>query len=665
MLRTFRDSTGTGALIFGMGNIGKSSLAARIANRMPRHRTVVVYERYDGPAIFEQLLTALPPTARPGWERTWREQIAADGGVVGLALEELLEGPFDERPILLVIDDLEQILEPPTPGQLRTPVSDAPGTVDAWRSALAGVLRAFGAASTDSRLLLTSRYDFTLADGRGHELADDLERVQLREMDDDERARQWQAARVAAGQSDRGADGDEPLVARVRAEAAGNPGLQEILSRPILSGELDAARAAADAVARWRVSGEVPADDNAAQEFFRRVSFEVYRDALTAQELAQLRAGTIFRETLPVPLAALVAAGAALDVVDPPACLDRLTALGLVDDWGADAPGAVPHRAVNALVRPLAGDPPSDAETERAASAAIAAIAAAWQGADGDFPVDARGVEAARLALAGNAPADMLDRAVYAAGSYSFYVRHDARSALATTRSALARIEEQGCSPRPQLLRLAASRAELLGGTKLRVALLENGLSLSSGDPVEWARIVADHAEATVADDPEQAVSTLRHAAAVLKQAGEERDRAVTMGKIADVLAQQGDVDEALRIHLHERLPVAQRMGDIESVAHIRLSCAQLRIAQGGLEGDAARIILDDLAESFALLTRLGRLDGVAAVGGLLGQLLARTGSPREARAALIAAADASARLGQDEEAARMQSLADEISGEG
>lgn len=181
VLRIFRDGE-RGVLLIGMGNLGKSSLAARIAHRMARHRTVVVFERYDALGIFEQLLAAIPAAKRAAWERTWREQVASDAANLGPAVEDVLAGALFEHPILLVIDDLEQVLELPRPGDVRTPVADGPGTVDAWRTALGGVLRAFAAARADSRLLLTSRYDFTLKDGRGRDLTDALLRVSVTPM---------------------------------------------------------------------------------------------------------------------------------------------------------------------------------------------------------------------------------------------------------------------------------------------------------------------------------------------------------------------------------------------------------------------------------------------------------------------------------------------------
>ncbi len=78
ILRAFREGEGAGVLIHGMGSLGKSSLAARIANRMPRHETVVLYERYHALAVFEALLRALPPRLKPEVEGAWREAIARD-----------------------------------------------------------------------------------------------------------------------------------------------------------------------------------------------------------------------------------------------------------------------------------------------------------------------------------------------------------------------------------------------------------------------------------------------------------------------------------------------------------------------------------------------------------------------------------------------------------
>ena len=826
VLRTFRDADHAGVLLFGMGNLGKSSLAARIANRLPRLRTVVVYDRYDAQAIFEQLVDALPAGERAGCELIWREQIAADPTALGRALEALLEGLFDAQPILLIVDDLEQILDPPRPGQTRTPVADGAGSVDAWRMALAGVLHAFAVASTESRLLITSRYDFTLPDAGGRDLADGLARVQLPPMDRGERSRQWRAAERAVGltELDERADARE-LAHRAQTLASGNPGLQEIICRPILSGELDAAREALDAVMHWKTSGDVPQEESAAQEFFRRVTFETYRAALTEPELQQLRAATLFSEGLPVPIGALRSAGSALGLDDPSACLRRLFALGLVDHWDGDAGGS-PHGSVNALARPLHNRELTDAEQARIASSAIRPIAQAWQDPDGGFPADVRGVEATRLALLGDAEVGLLDRAASAAAVFLFHHNHDARAALAVLRPALARIEEHAGAPSAGLVLVAADCAERLGETELQIALLEKGLSLDSYDPLVRARFTVVHAGATIArEGPDKTLAALSEAVKLFAQAGEIREqaiamgqiadilqqrgeidealrirgeeelpvyerlgdvreravtmgkiadilrqrgeidealrirreeelpvyerlgdvrsravtmgkiadilqqrgeidealrirreeqlpvyerlgdvreravtmgkiadilrqrgeidealrirqeeqlpvyerlgdvrsRAVTMGKIADILQQRGEIDEALRIHLEERLPVAEATHDMDSIAHIRFSCAVLRMDRGVFEQGEVPLILAELTESFGLARTLQRVDAVARVGSVLGQVLAATGAVNEATAVFNQSAEAYDRIGYERQAAEVREFVDRL----
>jgi tetratricopeptide (TPR) repeat protein len=627
VLRAFRENDKPGVLIHGMGNLGKSSLAARIANRMPGHQTVVVFERYDALAVFEQLLRALPGSERGRWEQEWRERIGFRGAALADALEEMLNGPLDADPVLLVIDDLEQVLETPRPGQSATPVRDAPGSPDAWRDALSAVLRAFGAAATESRLLLTSRYVFTLPDGRGRDLADRLEHVQLPPMDKQERAKQWRAAERAAGHDEvRPGDPEAALVARALAAAGGNPGLQEILCRPILAGEPDAAGRAVEAVERWRDSGRAPEEESAAQEFFRRVSLETYRDALTETQRVQLRAATLFSEGVPVPLETLEAVGRAAGVADPRAAVARLLGLGLVDGWGEI--DGVEHGEVNPLARPLAGDRLSEAEQAHLAAAAIPPLASAWRNANGDFPFDPRGVEAARLALAGSAPSDILDRAVYAAGTFLFRGEHDAKTALEYLAPALAKIAGSGGEPRPEFLLLAANCAERLGETELQISWLEKGLTLRYGNESAIAQIAAMHAVATVArHGPETALATLRTSAELFGKAGDARSRAIALGQIADILVQRGETAEALRIRREEQLPVFELLGDVRSRA-VSMSKIADTLAQRGETEEALRILCE---EQLPVYEQLGDVRERAITLGQIADILVQRGETEEA----------------------------------
>lgn len=422
-----------------------------------------------------------------------------------------------------------------------------------------------------------------------------------------ERLKQWRAAerveaQAAAGAPRRAAapqaDAANALAGRALAVAGGNPGLQEILCRPLLAGELDAAAAAIGAVEGWKGSGQLPQEENAAQEFFQRLAFATYKDALTESQRTQLRAATLFSENLPVPLTALAAAGRTLGVADPAAAL-----------------------------------PP---------------LAQAWRDADGDFPFDARGVEAARLALAGAAEATLMEAAAYPAGYHLFNTEHNAQGALALLQPALTLIEVQGAAPRPDFLRLAADCAQRVGETGLQIALLEQGLALPSDDQRAMAQLAVTHAEATLGrDGPEKALERLHGARAVFEALGDVRSRAVTMGQIADILQQQGETAEALRILLEECLPIRARIQDVGGIAYVRYACARIRLERGGLQGDEGQTIIDELAESFTLFRKLQRVDGIAVVGSLLGQVLAAVGLRDEALTVLDYAAAAFDRLQQ------------------
>jgi hypothetical protein len=210
-----------------------------VQSRVPQHRPVVTFERYDALAIFDEVLLGLDSEIRDVQEAQWRERVKARPTSLANALESWLASPLDATPILLIIDDLERILEPPSQ-------SDAPtGVLAAYRDPLKAVLLAFDRASTQSRLLLTSRYEFRLPDGAGGDLAASLVRVPLKPMAARERIKQWRAAERSTGRETAELDkAGDALLSRALATAAGNPGLQAILTRPILAREFAAAEEA-------------------------------------------------------------------------------------------------------------------------------------------------------------------------------------------------------------------------------------------------------------------------------------------------------------------------------------------------------------------------------------------------------------------------------------
>ncbi|MGL4410511.1 MAG: CHAT domain-containing protein, partial [Zoogloea sp.] len=385
-LRLLQDETLPGVLIQGMGNLGKSSLAARIASRLTKHSPVVVFGRYDASTVFERMLAAVPASARSAYRNTWQATIDADESALADALETLLLGPeLLEKPVLLVVDDLERILEQPAPGQALTPVSAG------HRQALAALLRAFQQARSQgspSCLLITSRYRFTLPDSWGANQAEALGVLPLRPMPLRERQKQFAAAQRLAAL--------EPtleqltLAREAQALAEGNPGLQDILTKPILTGELAAARSAQGAIRLFLAQGPEGLDAQSLHDFFARMSFEHYTQALQPQERQVLRIACIFSPGQPIPQAALEAAAQACAMRTAPPAISRLLGLGLLDDWGCLDTPPVLHLSINPLARPLVIQDPLDEAPP--AQAGLEVLVASWQTPDGSPPQDPRGV---------------------------------------------------------------------------------------------------------------------------------------------------------------------------------------------------------------------------------------------------------------------------------
>ncbi|HYU31144.1 MAG TPA: hypothetical protein VEW48_03200 [Thermoanaerobaculia bacterium] len=109
----------------------------------------------------------------------------------------------------------------------------------------------------------------------------------------------------------------------------------------------------------------------------------------------------------------------------------------------------------------------------------------------------------------------------------------------------------------------------------------------------------------------------------IFEQLGDVRERAVALGDVARLRARGGDVAGALKLH-EEYLKVSRQLGDIEAIAGAQNDLAQLELKQGNRVG-----ALERLAESWNLVCRIGRADGIAVVGQLYGQLLAETDPSR------------------------------------
>src|SRR6266852_4836931 len=368
-LRVFAGSDFAGVLLHGMGRLGKSSLAARLASRRRRELTLaVVYGAYDALSILEAIGEALKdhPAARE-LLRQGRDKVRSDPAALEEVLVDLLAGPCREsatgKPLLLLIDDLEQVLE--------TSGTESRRVRAAERGALRAMLQAFNPARSDSRLLITSRFPFSLVDD-GEELAAKLYPLQLPPLQEITRRklllRQVEAARTRPGPGmaldDKTIDERLPLLERALRAARGNPGLQDLLEDGlVLRRALPQARveAALKQIEEYLSGGALPEDEEV-REFLKNLALDQLREEAGAAGKALLRAALLFEA--PVPEAVLAALAA--EVGGTP---EKLRELGLFDPYRD-----LVDREVTAL---------ADAERSGFAPIGLAALFAAWGGVDG------------------------------------------------------------------------------------------------------------------------------------------------------------------------------------------------------------------------------------------------------------------------------------------
>jgi len=116
-LRVLRGNDHAGVLIHGMGRQGKSSLAARLISRSPEFTAVVVFEHYDSLSIVDAITESVSAN-RDAREllRSRRDELRDDPSQLEYVLIDLLTGPCQQetsvtKPLLLIIDDLERILD--------------------------------------------------------------------------------------------------------------------------------------------------------------------------------------------------------------------------------------------------------------------------------------------------------------------------------------------------------------------------------------------------------------------------------------------------------------------------------------------------------------------------------------------------------------------------
>ncbi|MFD3600378.1 CHAT domain-containing protein [Streptomyces sp. NPDC058656] len=617
-LRALRGGQKAGVLLHGQGRLGKSSLAARIADRHPNRAVAVVFGDYTPTAILDAIADAVAanPDARTLIEAR-RVEVRQQPERLKPLLVDLLAGPCAQelddvrKPLLLIIDDLEQIL---------TANPDGPHRLDPGHATvLADVLSAFDPSITDSRLLITSRYTFTL-DG----LEARLEPVQLQPLSSaaQRKLQHRQQDLAPAGFRTQRAE----LAQRALDVSCGNPGLQDLIGlRLVYSSQVDRARAEAAVVGMeaYLHQGDPPADNSDIGEFLENLALDTLLDQAGPAHRDLLRACTLFTVPVPQPVIDVLAAAVG-------GSASRLCGLGLLDAFPDQHRPDFPALAVNALaagrLTPLSPD-------ERAALATVAAepLYAQWGGAT---PRPARGsdldLQLTQLALAADNPTITAN---CAAAAVSALRQGLASIAAELGHHAITLLDRNNHEVPVILLRAVADAAVTSGDgnhadTLLHRAVQQTRTSDRQTNPAGHAALLYDHANRLITrGEVDQAEDLLHQARQLFTDAGDTRSVAITWGQIADIFEQRGEVDEALRIRREVELPVYERIGDTHAVAITWGQIADI-LQQRGEVDEALRIRHE---VTLPVYERIGDTRSVAVTWGQIADILQRRGEVDEA----------------------------------
>ncbi|MCP4107331.1 MAG: CHAT domain-containing protein, partial [Desulfobacteraceae bacterium] len=497
ILREFRKNqpAKAGVLIHGFGGQGKSSLAARIANRMKDHQAVVIFggenelHRYGAQGVLTALRDAFTNRNLKEIADSYLSDLRRDPSMLAQVLRELLEGHCsglkpETRPVLLIIDDFEKILKKPAGTGFHTVDPDFIETVRA-------VIQAFNRACTKSRLLITSRYNFTLPSDRGEDMAGLLMPVHLPPMQNYESRKQAVAKARAISVLHGKKDEDEAaefrkLVNLCIETAKGNPRLQDRLFT-LAAESPGKCVSILDRMGKY-LSGDESPDDQDLRDFLESLLICELTGLLSRSEKEMLQASSMF--SVPVPVAVFEVLCRETGVKT--GAIERLAGLTLWDAFEDMVKPSVTAFALNALVRAMAFEPVQECKTGAKAEllqewkltlshdkqAILAQITLpvlfeCWSGADrpriADYQLAYLGVMTEN--------AEVLE---VAAENGLTWLREQFRylEAAEIARNVIRILDEAEIKPSPVLLRVACERCQQVGDADNALAFIKRSTDI-------------------------------------------------------------------------------------------------------------------------------------------------------------------------------------------
>lgn len=647
-LKAFRDKNCTGILIHGLGRQGKSSLAARIANRLPSHDVVLIYggkgdERFYKAVAVLEAFRGLTKEIETGKRITALiKEVEQDESLLDIALKELLEKYFsgkDEahRPVLCIVDDLEKVLAPP----------EAQGKVysvlPAYRPALLGLVAAFQETKSDSRLLLTGRYDFELTDASGKSLAEKLLRLPLPAMNETESEKQFQAKFSGQPAQDSAARFDVQELIRA---GQGNPGLQNLLLS-LFAESPESYFNALEVMKAYLESGSLPAEAQAVQAFLENLALDEIFGLLTSGERALLSLAALF--DIPVPESVFDDLKADFIKKDED-YKKRLTGFGILEQYEDFVHPKNTALQLNRIAEAKV-QKPSDEEKKAYASRILNVLLKTWGKANERAWMCDREILKFGL-LAKNITALKLSAANAVLGMRENFL---SKEAAGMAVQAVGLLEVAGENVSLDLYHFASDVCEQTGKVKQAKAYTLKAIDANPSEDFDKAssyfrlgKLLSNE------DNPDEALSALEQAKALFSKLHAERESVISMGDIARLKAGKGELEEAQRLH-EEQLEKFEKLGDVRSYAVTLWDLSQFL-----WDNEQFQEAFEYMVKAYQTSVALEDVNGISVVGERIGRLLVQAEN-EEAKAQgleiLCRSADAYQKLGQTEDERRVREV--------
>ena len=555
-----------GVLLHGMGGLGKSSLAARLCERMTVHERLVCVGRFTEETFLSFFKDRLQ-------DEEFIKLLEREDLPLKNKLKICLTGPFSEKPALFVFDDFEINVE--LDSQENPVVNAEPLEV---LSALASAVRE---TASRCRILVTCCYDFDIfGPARLHkEMLYSMAGSELKKKE--EMLDGFKKLRDSADEDDRS------LHDRALAAAGGNPRLLGRINKLLTVPDLDHA----DILSRVEQKLEEFREETLLSELLRCLP-----------PAGRRLLGLLAVFDLPVPIEAVKAAA------DPEAfdAFDRAAALGLAERVHRDTEN-VDYCFVSRVLTPLVEGELSEEMKAEACRTGAEALYKTWFHNARAYEFQ-KLMEIYRIAVLGEKSEIAVEMCVQLSSiliSCNLY-----REALPICSSTLNLVEDY------RVLLNAARAEEVLGYTHEARSHYERSLELcpesSPSTPTKVRRdrsaILSNFAGLLAQTGEINSAMNMWDESLKLKdQIGDVKGKAATFHNMAGVIAQQGDIPRAMKLW-DESLKILDQIGDVEGRAATLGNMAYYIAGQGDIS--RAMNLWD---ESLKILDQIGDVRGKAA----------------------------------------------------